>query len=117
MKYFNNGTWNQNSTLQKLASLTQIGMQQPEWVSKQVIILNFQLRAKLNYEGRSWTWSSQRLTKDTSGSHLMTHVLSRNTVTVKGWVRGLIPTHPVNISCWRKPEYPAKSHEFRYEFR
>jgi hypothetical protein len=30
-----------------------------------------------------------------------------------GGGEGLIPTHPVNIPCWRKPEYPEKTHDFR----
>ena len=61
------------------------------------------------------SWSSRRLSKGAfgSGSHLMTHVWSRSTATVEESVRGLIPTHPVNIPCGRKPEYPEKSHDFR----
>jgi hypothetical protein len=34
------------------------------------------MRAKPNYEGRSSTWSSRRLSKGAFGSHLMTHVWS-----------------------------------------
>ena len=71
-----------------------------------------QLRAKLNYEGRSSTWSSRRLSKGAYGSQLMTHVWSRSTATVEGSVRGLIPTHSVNIPCGRTPE---KTHDFPVE--
>jgi hypothetical protein len=28
-------------------------------------------------------------------------------------VEGLIPTHPVNIPCGRKREYPTTTHDFR----
>ena len=30
-----------------------------------------------------------------------------------GGGEGLIPTHPVNIPCGRKPEHPEKTHDFR----
>ena len=46
-----------------------------------------QLRAKINYEGRSSTWSSRRLFKSASDSHLMTHVWSRSTATMEGSVK------------------------------
>ena len=32
---------------------------------------------------------------------------------MEGSVRGIIPTHPVNIPRGRKPEYPEKTHDFR----
>jgi hypothetical protein len=38
----------------------------------------------------------------------MTHAWSRN---VEGSIRGIIPTHPVNIPCGRKPE---KTHDSRW---
>jgi hypothetical protein len=53
--------------------------------------------------------------KGASGSHLMTHVWSRSTVAAKESVRRLIPTHPVNIPCGRKPGYPQKTHDFRQD--
>jgi hypothetical protein len=31
----------------------------------------------------------------------------------KGQLGANTPTHPVNIPCWRKPEYPEKTHDFR----
>jgi hypothetical protein len=43
--------------------------------------------------------------KGAYGSHLMTRVRSWSTAMVEGSFRGIIPTHPVNISCGRKPEY------------
>jgi hypothetical protein len=61
----------------------------------------------------SWELGCRRLTKGASGSHLMTHVWSRSTATVEGSVTGIIPTHPVNFPCGRKPEYPEKTHDFR----
>jgi hypothetical protein len=78
-----------------------------------------QLRAKLNCEWHSSTWSSGRLSRGASGSHLMTHVWSWSTATMAGRVSlglipawGLIPTNPVNIPCWRKPEC-RKTHDVR----
>jgi hypothetical protein len=55
------------------------------------------------------TWSSRRFSKGASGSHLMTHVWSRSTVTVEGSVCGssqpTLSTFPVgeNRSTRRKP--------------
>jgi hypothetical protein len=62
---------------------------------------SLQLRAKLNYEGCSSTWSSRRLSKGAFGSHLMTHVWSQSTATVEGSVGELIPSHaPCQHSLW-----------------
>jgi hypothetical protein len=59
-----------------------------------------QLRAKLNGEGRSSVWSSRRLTKGASGSHLMTHVRSRSTATVERSVRGASPNLQPTLSTF-----------------
>ena len=48
---------------------------------------NKSVTAKLNYRRHSSTWSSRRLSKNASDSHLMTHVWSRSTVTTEGSVR------------------------------
>ena len=77
----------------------------------------WQLRAKLNYEGRSSTWSSRRLSKGASGSHLMTHVRSRNTATVEGSIRGANPNPPCQLSLWEETGAPGENPRLSAERR
>jgi hypothetical protein len=74
-----------------------------------------QLRAKLNYEGRSSTWYSRRLTirAPMAATLWIMSGHGAHAATVEGSVMELIPTHPVNIPFGRKPEYPEKTHDFR----
>ena len=59
-------------------------------------------KADLNYERRSSTWSSRRLTMGANGCHLMTHVRSYN-----GRVSNLVSNHPVGISLWDETGVPG----------
>jgi hypothetical protein len=75
----------QNPVMLYSIALSQYNLSEYKWVCANHPYL--QLRAKLDYEGRSSTWSSQRLSKGAYGSHPMTHVWSRSTATVEGSVR------------------------------
>jgi hypothetical protein len=45
--------------------------------------------------------------------HHMTHICLITEHSYGRGSLGLIPTHPINFPCGRKPEYPEKTHDFR----
>jgi hypothetical protein len=62
----------------------------------------------VNCEGRSSTWSSRKLSKGASGSHPMTCVWSRSTVTVEGSLCDL-SNPPCVDSLWEETGAPGEN--------